>query len=50
LKELLPSALPLFIASITAQLPLARSLGEAPAGSFDAIADGVREELATLLH
>jgi predicted short-subunit dehydrogenase-like oxidoreductase (DUF2520 family) len=50
LKEKLPSALPLFIASITAQIPLARKLGEAPGPAFDAIADGVREELASLLH
>jgi predicted short-subunit dehydrogenase-like oxidoreductase (DUF2520 family) len=50
LKEKLPAALPLFIASITAQLPLARKIGEAPPPAFDAIAEGVRQELASLLN
>lgn len=39
LGERLPEALPLFIASGLAQLPLARAIGDAPASSFDAIAD-----------
>jgi predicted short-subunit dehydrogenase-like oxidoreductase (DUF2520 family) len=33
----LPSAFPLYLASASAQLPLARRIGEAPASSFDAI-------------
>jgi predicted short-subunit dehydrogenase-like oxidoreductase (DUF2520 family) len=37
LQERLPSALPLFIAAGQAQLPLARSLGDAPAEGFDEI-------------
>jgi predicted short-subunit dehydrogenase-like oxidoreductase (DUF2520 family) len=35
LTERLPAALPLFVASAWAQLPLARALGEAPPSSFD---------------
>ncbi len=38
LRERLPDAVPLFLAAARAQLPLARSLGEAPASAFDAIA------------
>ena len=48
LREKLPTALPLFIASVAAQLPLARKLGEATPEAFDAIADGVRWELSGL--
>jgi predicted short-subunit dehydrogenase-like oxidoreductase (DUF2520 family) len=35
--ERLPSAIPLYLASVGAQVPLARAIGEAPAASFDAI-------------
>lgn len=35
LEDRLGAALPLFLASATAQLPLARALGEAPPASFD---------------
>ena len=35
LRERLPAALPLFVASALAQLPLARALGDAPSHSFD---------------
>jgi len=38
LRARVPAAIPLFIAAGLAQLPLARALGEAPAGAFDAIA------------
>jgi hypothetical protein len=34
----LPSALPLYLGSAWAQLPLARAIGDAPAESFDALA------------
>jgi predicted short-subunit dehydrogenase-like oxidoreductase (DUF2520 family) len=37
LRARLPEAVPLFVASARAQLPLARALGEAPPESFDAI-------------
>ncbi|MDB4941533.1 MAG: Ketopantoate reductase PanG [Labilithrix sp.] len=37
LNERLPAALPLFLASARAQLPLARQLADAPAESFDAL-------------
>lgn len=37
LRERLPSALPLYLASVRAQLPLAREIDEAPASGFDAI-------------
>ena len=37
LKERLPAALPLFVAAGWAQIPLARSLGEAPGENFDAL-------------
>jgi predicted short-subunit dehydrogenase-like oxidoreductase (DUF2520 family) len=37
LRERLPAALPLFLASGLAQLPLARALADAPAEQFDAI-------------
>jgi len=50
LRQKLPAALPLFIASVAAQLPLAKRLGEAPPESFEAIADGVRWELSALTH
>jgi predicted short-subunit dehydrogenase-like oxidoreductase (DUF2520 family) len=38
LEERLPSAVPLFVASAWAQLPLARAIGDAPADAFDAMA------------
>jgi predicted short-subunit dehydrogenase-like oxidoreductase (DUF2520 family) len=38
LREKLPDAVPLFVASAWAQLPLARAIGDAPAESFDAMA------------
>lgn len=50
LRQKLPAALPLFIASVAAQLPLAKRLGEAPPESFEAIADGVRWELSALTN
>lgn len=37
LRERLPAALPLFVASAWAQLPLARTLADAPASNFDAM-------------
>jgi predicted short-subunit dehydrogenase-like oxidoreductase (DUF2520 family) len=37
LRERLPSAIPLYLASVRAQLPLARAIGEAIPDSFDAI-------------
>jgi predicted short-subunit dehydrogenase-like oxidoreductase (DUF2520 family) len=43
LRERLEAALPLFLASAAAQLPLARAIGDAPPESFDA----VREVLAS---
>lgn len=48
LRQKLPAALPLFIASVAAQLPLAKRLGEAAPEAFEAIADGVRWELSAL--
>lgn len=38
LGERLPSAVPLFVASAWAQLPLARAIGDAPPAAFDAMA------------
>ena len=38
LREKLEDAVPLFVASAWAQLPLARAIGDAPAESFDAMA------------
>jgi len=43
LRALLPSALPLFVASAWAQIPLARALGDAPPGSFDDLEQVLRE-------
>ena len=43
LREKLPALLPFYLESARAQLPLARALAEAPAESFDAIADVVTE-------
>jgi predicted short-subunit dehydrogenase-like oxidoreductase (DUF2520 family) len=37
LRERLASAIPLYLASVRAQVPLARAIGEAPAAGFDAI-------------
>lgn len=42
LRQRLPSALPLFVGSAWAQLPLARAIGDAPAASFDAMAEVLR--------
>ncbi len=42
LKKRLPAALPLFIASAWAQIPLARALGDAPATSFDELEQVLR--------
>jgi predicted short-subunit dehydrogenase-like oxidoreductase (DUF2520 family) len=39
LRRLAPDLVPLYLASAATQLPLARALGEAPAASFDAIAE-----------
>ena len=44
LRAKLPSAVPLYIASAAAQLPLARALGDAPAKAFDDVAAFLREE------
>lgn len=38
LKEKIPGALPLYVASARAQLPLARALGEGPSEGYEAIA------------
>jgi predicted short-subunit dehydrogenase-like oxidoreductase (DUF2520 family) len=38
LRERLEAALPLFVASAWAQLPLARAIGDAPPEAFDAMA------------
>jgi predicted short-subunit dehydrogenase-like oxidoreductase (DUF2520 family) len=38
LRERLPRAIPLYLASVAAQLPLARAIAEAPPEGFDAIA------------
>ena len=38
LRDKLPSAVPLYVASAEAQLPLARAIGDAPPYAFDAIA------------
>ena len=50
LREKHPAALPLFIASVAAQLPLAKKIGEAPAEAFEEIALGMRAELHALTH
>ncbi len=42
LRDRLPSALPLFLGSAWAQLPLARAIGDAPAEAFDAMAEVLR--------
>jgi predicted short-subunit dehydrogenase-like oxidoreductase (DUF2520 family) len=42
LQAKLPEALPLYVASIEAQLPLARAIGDAPRANFDAIARLIR--------
>lgn len=42
LRERLPAALPLFVASAWAQLPLARRIGDAPAERFDGIEEVLR--------
>jgi predicted short-subunit dehydrogenase-like oxidoreductase (DUF2520 family) len=41
LKRRLPGAVPLYCASVEAQLPLARALGEAPPGALDSVANVV---------
>jgi predicted short-subunit dehydrogenase-like oxidoreductase (DUF2520 family) len=38
LREKLPAAVPFYVAAASAQLPLARALGDAPAASFDEVA------------
>lgn len=47
LRDRLEAALPLFLASVEAQIPLARALGDAPAPSFDAIEAVLRKNLGT---
>jgi predicted short-subunit dehydrogenase-like oxidoreductase (DUF2520 family) len=42
LRERLPEAVPMFVASARAQLPLARAIGEAPPEAFDAIESALR--------
>jgi predicted short-subunit dehydrogenase-like oxidoreductase (DUF2520 family) len=42
LRAKLPDAVPLYMASAEAQLPLARAIGDADAKAFDAIADFLR--------
>jgi predicted short-subunit dehydrogenase-like oxidoreductase (DUF2520 family) len=37
LRDRLPSAFPLYVASVSAQIPLARAIGEAPSSAFDAL-------------
>jgi predicted short-subunit dehydrogenase-like oxidoreductase (DUF2520 family) len=37
LREKLPEAVPLYMASALAQLPLARQIGDAPRDAFDAL-------------
>ena len=46
LRARLPGAVPLFLASVEAQLPLARALLDAPAGELDAIESLVALALA----
>lgn len=42
LREKAPDLVPLYVACARAQLPLARSLGDAPAASFDAVEKAIR--------
>jgi predicted short-subunit dehydrogenase-like oxidoreductase (DUF2520 family) len=42
LRERVPAALPLFVASAWAQIPIARSIGDAPSENFDALEDVLR--------
>jgi predicted short-subunit dehydrogenase-like oxidoreductase (DUF2520 family) len=44
LRERLPEAVPLFVASGRAQLPLARAIGEAPPDAFDAVEGALASE------
>jgi predicted short-subunit dehydrogenase-like oxidoreductase (DUF2520 family) len=44
LRERLPEAVPLYLASAEAQLPLARDIGDAPPQSFDALEAFLRRE------
>jgi predicted short-subunit dehydrogenase-like oxidoreductase (DUF2520 family) len=44
LRDRCPDAVPLYLASVAAQVPLARALAEAPATGFDAIEALVNEE------
>jgi predicted short-subunit dehydrogenase-like oxidoreductase (DUF2520 family) len=39
-----PAALPLYVASAVAQLPIARTIGDAPKASFDAVEKVLREQ------
>lgn len=43
LREKMPEGVPLFLASVEAQIPLARAIGDAPAENFEAIARLVRK-------
>jgi predicted short-subunit dehydrogenase-like oxidoreductase (DUF2520 family) len=42
LKVKAPELIPLYVATADAQLPLARALGDAPAKSFDDVADALK--------
>jgi predicted short-subunit dehydrogenase-like oxidoreductase (DUF2520 family) len=44
LRAKLPSAVPLYLASAAAQLPLARALGDAPAASFDEVDRAIQRQ------
>lgn len=46
LRERLPDAVPLFLASARAQLPLAREIGDAPKAAFDEMEDVLRRSSA----
>jgi predicted short-subunit dehydrogenase-like oxidoreductase (DUF2520 family) len=47
LRERLPAAIPLYLASVEAQVPLARAIAEAPAEGFDAILSFVQRARRT---
>jgi hypothetical protein len=49
LREKLPDAVPLYLASAAAQLPLARALADAPPDAFDAIARFLESEMSASL-
>jgi predicted short-subunit dehydrogenase-like oxidoreductase (DUF2520 family) len=48
LQERLPAALPLFITSGLAQLPLAKKIGDAPSASFAEVEEVLRRALRNL--